>query len=218
MERLLKGIQHFQQHVHPRNRALFQRLAQGQNPEALVIGCSDSRLSLDLITQSGPGDIFACRNAGNIVPPHDRTDAVSATVEYALRVLKIKHIIVCGHSDCGAMKALLNPASVAELPNVAKWLRHAQGARHALEELAPGAGQKEAVDAVTRLNVRLQIEHLRTHPHVFAQLQAGNLKLHGWVFDIPSGIVIAWDADNLRWAPIQEIEAIPEPELISAVA
>jgi carbonic anhydrase len=189
--------------VFPRNRELFQRLALGQSPEALVIGCSDSRLALDLITQSGPGDMFVCRNAGNIVPPYDRAEAVSATIEYAVRVLKIKHIVVCGHSDCGAMKALLNPDSLSGLATVSQWLRHAEGARHALAELPPAASPKEATDAVTRLNVRLQLENLRTHPHVFAQLQKGNLNLHGWVFDIGSGEIAAWDAEKARWAPIQ---------------
>jgi carbonic anhydrase len=207
MQRILKGISHFQEHVYPRNRELFQRLAQGQSPEALVIGCSDSRLALDLITQSGPGDMFVCRNAGNIVPPYDRAEAVSATIEYAVRVLKIKHIVVCGHSDCGAMKALLNPESLSGLSTVSQWLRHAEGARHALDELPPAASQKEATDAVTRLNVRLQLENLRTHPHVFAQIQTGNLKLHGWVFDIASGEISAWDAEKARWSPIQDSEA-----------
>src|SRR5690242_4163073 len=107
MNRIIQGIQQFQRDVFPANRELFQRLASGQKPEALFIACSDSRVSLEWVTQCGPGDLFVCRNAGNIVPGYSHTDAVSATIEYAISALAIKDIVVCGHSDCGAMKGLL---------------------------------------------------------------------------------------------------------------
>jgi len=199
MDKILKGIQHFQQTVFPKNRILFEQLAAGQRPEVLVVGCSDSRLSLDMITQTSPGDMFVCRNAGNIVPAHHQTDAVSATIEFAVSALKIRHIVVCGHSDCGAMKGLLHPETLTEMPHVSRWLQHAEGARRALDELHPGATERDALAAVTRLNVRLQLKHLETHPHVFAHLRSGRLKLHGWVFQIESGEIEGWDNGESRW-------------------
>jgi carbonic anhydrase len=202
MDKLLKGIRHFQETVVPANRSLFKQLASGQRPEVLVVGCADSRLSLDMITQSSPGDMFVCRNAGNIIPPRYEADAVSATIEFAVSALKIKHIVICGHSDCGAMKGLLHPETLTQMPDVTSWLRHAEGARRAMDALHPGATEKEALTAITRLNVRLQMEHLETHPHVFAQLRNGNLKLHGWVFQIETGDIDAWDPIESDWGPL----------------
>ncbi|MEP7352835.1 MAG: carbonic anhydrase [Acidobacteriota bacterium] len=202
MDKLIRGIQHFQQHVFPTNQTLFKELASGQNPEVLMVGCSDSRLALDLITQCAPGDMFVCRNAGNIVPPHADTDAVSATIEFAVSALNVQHIVICGHSDCGAMKGLLHPEKVSDMPQVRRWIRHADGARRALDELNPGATEEQALVAVTKLNVRLQLEHLRTHPHVFAQTRTRNLKLHGWVFDIASGAIETWDEEKGVWGTL----------------
>jgi len=132
MNRIIQGIQQFQKDVFPANRELFTRLASGQKPEALFIACSDSRVSLEWITQCGPGDLFVCRNAGNMVPRFSRGDDVSATIEYAVSALGVRDVVVCGHSDCGAMKALLNPASLAGMPHVKSWLRQANEARQAL--------------------------------------------------------------------------------------
>jgi carbonic anhydrase len=204
MQKIVQGIRRFQQDIFPQNRALFQRLAAGQSPEALFVGCSDSRISVDLITQTAPGDLFVCRNAGNIVPAHGGADAVSATIEYAVCALRVKHIVVCGHSDCGAMKGLLCPDKVCEMPHVKSWLQHAEGARRALPGCKEDADDRETLEALTKLNVRLQLEHLRTHPCVFAHVQSGELELHGWVYKIESGDVHTWDASASRWAPISE--------------
>src|SRR3982751_6268271 len=116
MERLLKGVSTFQREVFPQHRELFERLAAKQNPMALFITCADSRVVPDLITQSDPGDLFICRNAGNMVPPYgEMNGGVSATIEYAVVALNIRHIIVCGHSDCGAMKGVLHPEAVEQM-------------------------------------------------------------------------------------------------------
>ncbi len=202
MQKILQGIQHFQHHVFPQNRALFERLASGQNPEALFVGCSDSRVALDLVTQTGPGDLFVCRNAGNIVPAHGEPDAISASIEYAVCALGVRDIVVCGHSDCGAMKGLLNPGALEQMPHVKNWLRHAEGARHAVEPLRKSASGPEVLSAITKLNARLQLDHLRTHPHVFARVNDGELRLHAWVYDIGSGEVEAWDAAAGTWEPL----------------
>jgi carbonic anhydrase len=204
MNRIIQGIQNFQKDVFPAHRDLFQRLATGQSPEALFIACSDSRVALELLTQTGPGDIFVCRNAGNIAPTHGHTDAVTAAIEYAVSALKVRDIVVKGHSDCGAMKGLLNPAALEKMPDVRNWLEHSQEARQTLEAAGIDAKAPEALETVTKLNIRLQLEHLRTHPPVRAAVRAGSLSLHGWYYRIDSGSVEAWDVDSNRWAPVTE--------------
>ena len=209
MQKILRGIHHFQQHVFPEKRALFERLASGQNPETLFVGCSDSRIALDLLTQTGPGDLFVCRNAGNIVPPYGEPDAVSASIEYAVCVLGIRDIVVCGHSDCGAMKALVHPEALEEMPHVRDWLRHAEGAKRAAREIARDLSDGELQSSITKLNARLQLEHLGTHPYVFARLQTQQLSLHAWFYDIGSGAVEAWNGDTRSWEPLLDGVATP---------
>src|SRR5262245_19813175 len=133
MDRLIEGIQKFQKDVYPANREMFQRLATGQNPAAFFVACSDARVSLEWITQSGPGELFVSRNAGNIAPSFSPADSSSGTIEYAVGALKVKHIVVCGHGDCGAMKGLLHPELVEHMPNVKGWLRHSEAALRALQ-------------------------------------------------------------------------------------
>jgi carbonic anhydrase len=204
MNRIIQGIQNFQKDVYPAHRDLFQRLATGQSPEALFIACSDSRVALELLTQTGPGDIFVCRNAGNIAPAHGHADAVTAAIEYAVSALNVKDIVVKGHSDCGAMKGLLNPAALEKMPDVRNWLQHSQEARQTLAAAGIDAKSPDALETITKLNIRLQLEHLRTHPSVRAAVRAGSLRLHGWYYRIDSGVVQAWDVDANRWAPVSE--------------
>jgi carbonic anhydrase len=204
VNRLIEGIQEFQKNVYPAHRDLFHRLATGQNPEALFIACSDSRVSLEWLTQSGPGDLFVCRNAGNIAPVYGHPDAVSAAIEYAVSVLKVRDIVIKGHSDCGAMKGLLNPAVLAELPDVRGWLHHSEEARRALDSVHMDPQHPDALPSLIKLNIRLQVDHLRTHPSVRTALEDGRLRLHGWYYDIQSGNVEAWDAAGNCWTPVQE--------------
>ena len=148
MEKLLAGMVRFQNEVFPRNRHLYQQLAREQQPEALFICCSDSRVVPHELTQTLPGELFICRNAGNIVPAHgDVLGGVSATVEYAVQVLKVKHIIVCGHSDCGAMRAVLHPDKVQSYRAVARWIRHAERVSAIAHELhhVPDAPEIEQI-------------------------------------------------------------------------
>jgi carbonic anhydrase len=127
MREIVNGIKRFQRNVFPKYETTFQELATRQNPETLLITCSDSRVVPELLTQSGPGDLFVYRNAGNIIPPFRAEDVSGtlATIEYAVSVLKVKSLVVCGHSDCGAMKGVLHPESVRHLPLVGRWLRQA---------------------------------------------------------------------------------------------
>ena len=203
MDKIIQGIRHFQDTVFPKNRALFQQLAASQSPETLVIACSDSRISLDLLTQTSPGDLFVCRNAGNIVPPQGRANAVSASIEYALNALPIRDIVICGHSDCGAMKGLLHPKALRSMPQVKAWLAHAEGAREAFERNGGAFGSPGAVANVAKLNVRLQLEHLRTFPSVFSRVQEGTLRLHGWFYQIAAGDVEQCQGDG-TWIPLRQ--------------
>jgi carbonic anhydrase len=169
----------------------YRKLAVGQFPEALFITCSDSRVIPALITGARPGEIFELRNAGNIVPPHDAYGAASgeaATIEYALEVLRVQDIVVCGHSHCGAMGALKHGADLSGLPRVDAWLDYARPA------LAPALGdtaapEDPALREVVQLNVRSQLAVLRDYPVARQQIDAGRLRLHGWYYEIDTGKV-----------------------------
>ena len=165
-------------------------MALGQRPEALFITCADSRIDPSMLTQSKPGELFISRVIGNIVPRYPKTiGGVSATIEYAVGVLEVADVIVCGHTDCGVMKGVMNPEALQSLPSVSAWLNHAQPARLAAEKLAGHLSGPEFLLALTERNVIEQLDNLRTHPSVEARLAQGSLRLHGWVYHIGEGIV-----------------------------
>src|SRR6266481_6136403 len=125
VEKFLGGISRFQKHVYPKHQDLFERLALGQRPEALFITCADSRIDPCLLTQTKPGELFICRVIGNVIPPYpDAVGGVAATIEYAVGVLRVPDVIVCGHTDCGVMRGALNPEALTKYPNVTAWLQH----------------------------------------------------------------------------------------------
>lgn len=207
MQKLVEGVHHFQKGIFGSHRELFERLVPGQQPLALFITCADSRIAPSLITQTEPGDLFILRNAGNIVPPHGAGDGggEAATIEYALSVLGVPDIILCGHSHCGAMKALLGPTSnLEELPATRKWLGNAEATRRIIRETYPhleGAGQ---LSACVEENVLVQLENLRTHPTVAAGLAKGTLNLHGWVYKFETGEVFAFDPHQGQFVPLDQ--------------
>lgn len=206
MDRILDGLLRFQAEIFPQEQDLFTRLAKTQNPEALFLTCSDSRIVPELITQTRPGDLFICRNAGNIAPAYGQsTGGVSATIEYAILALGVRDIIICGHSDCGAMRALLNPESLTSMPVVASWLKYAERARFLVRENYAYLEGDALLRALTEQNVIAQLDNLRTHPSVAARLHKGELALHGWVYDIPHGQVSAHDPATGRFVPITEV-------------
>jgi carbonic anhydrase len=214
MEKILEGIQSFQRDVFPRHQALFRELALTQKPQALFITCADSRIVPEMITQSDPGDLFICRNAGNIVPSYDdRAGGVTATIEYAIAVLKVPNIIICGHSDCGAMKGVLHPEKVRGIPTVARWLQHAEGARRMVEENHACLDEQSKLQCLIEENVIAQLENLKTHPPVAVALARGDLQLYGWTFQISTGEISSYDVRNGRFAPINGSipSATPEP-------
>ena len=198
---LLEGAKDFGVRVFPGNLALFADLAEGQTPHTLFIACADSRVSPDMITQQPPGELFVLRNIGNIVPTYgEMLGGVSAAIEYAVVALRVKHVIVCGHSDCGAMKALLEPDThrLETMPTVSSWLRNAEAARAVTAALHPGATGGEAVALLAEQNVLLQLDHLRTHPAVAARVAEGRLLLQGWLYDIASGTIQVFDGLSRR--------------------
>ena len=216
MERIVKGLFQFQKSVFPEHEDDFKRLAAKQAPEALLVTCADSRIVPTLITQTKPGELFICRNAGNIVPSHgDVNGGVSATIEYAVMALNVKDIIVCGHSDCGAMKGVLYPELVSEMPNVKAWLRHADVVRQIMRENYPHLKGNDLLRAAIQENVVAQIGNLHTHPSVAARLRRGDLRIHGWVYDIETGDVASWDADSAEFKPLR---AVPTHEVLAEVS
>jgi carbonic anhydrase len=196
VDKFLEGISHFQKHVYPEHQELFEELASGQRPEALFITCADSRIDPCLLTQTKPGQLFICRAIGNIVPPYpDKVGGVSATIEYAVGILRVPEVIVCGHTDCGVMRGALHPEALHDYPNVSAWLRYAD-VQH--REASPSA---EFLLALTEHNVAAQLKNLCTHPSVAARLAAGDLQLHGWVYHIGSGLVTTYSPDTGRFEP-----------------
>lgn len=205
MQHLLESYQQFRRDVYPAHKQLFESLATEQHPSVLFITCSDSRVVPDLIMQSDPGELFVCRNAGNIVPPYgEMTGGVSATVEFAVAVLKVKAIVVCGHSDCGAMKALLAPERVQELPTVQAWLRSAEMPLRIVRDHYPEADEATILEALIEENVVAQLEHLETHPYVASRLRRGELRLYGWVYRIRTGDILALDSEQRRFVPLTD--------------
>lgn len=211
MMRLLEGLSKFQQQVYPQHREMFEDLASGQQPEALMVTCADSRIVPNMLTQTQPGELFICRNAGNMIPPYgDAIGGVSATIEFAVTALGVRDVIVCGHSDCGAMKGLLYPEKVAKMPAVAAWLRNGEAARVSAFENHADLNEHDMLDMVTRLNVLAQIDNLRTHPSVAARLRRNAIRIHGWVYDIGTGEVMSWDEDASDFVHLTTtIESVP---------
>jgi carbonic anhydrase len=204
MRRIVDGIHHFQKDVFPTKRDLFRKLAEGQSPRVLFVTCGDSRIVPDLIMQTNPGELFICRNAGNIVPPFgDVVGGVSATIEYAVVALEIPNVIICGHSDCGAMKGILYPQSTASMPMVAHWLKHAEAARYVVEELYPEKTEDEKLELLTRENILAQITNLTTHPAVAARLARGTLQIFGWHYDISTGEVQTFDGERNEFVRLE---------------
>ena len=211
MNELIGRVLNFQRDVFPIRSGLYERLAtNGQSPKALMISCADSRVVPEEILRAQPGELFVCRNAGNIVPPFAQANGgVTSTVEFAVEALGVRDIIVCGHSDCGAMKGLMNPTLTETMPNVAAWLRHSAAARKVVEHNYPELDAVERPRAAALENVVVQLTHLRTHPCVAARIAQGELTLHGWYFDIQAGEVLALDGETGRFCSIDHDRPIP---------
>jgi len=196
MKDIIDGFLKFQKDAYPERVKLFKDLASQQSPRALFISCSDSRLVPELVTQREPGDLFVIRNAGNIVPSYGpEPGGVSASVEYAVAALQVSDIVICGHSDCGAMTAIATCKCLDHMPAVAGWLRYADSAR-VVNEARSHFGPQAKVEAMVRENVIAQLANIQTHPSVRLALEEGRVTLHGWIYDIESGLIDAFDGST----------------------
>ncbi|HAD15614.1 carbonic anhydrase [Qipengyuania citrea] len=207
MEQLMKGVSRFRDAVYPEHKQRLETLGRdGQSPTTLMISCSDSRVVPELITQSQPGELFVIRNAGNIVPPWQRVNGgVTSTIEYAVMGLGVTDIVICGHADCGAMKAHFAPEGALDaMPSVKEWIGHSTAAHSVIEACCGSADDGEKLDRLVEENVVLQLTHLRSHPCVAAALAKGELRLHGWVFDISEGAIRALDGESGKFRRMED--------------
>lgn len=210
LQHIVDGFLRFHTEVFPQQEELFKKLATAQSPRAMFITCADSRIVPELITQSSPGDLFVTRNVGNVVPPYGQMNGgVSTAIEYAVLALGVQHIIVCGHSDCGAMRAVLNPQSLEKMPTVKAWLRHAEVARTMIQDNCNCASESESMPLLTEENVIAQLQHLRTHSSVASRMANGHLFIHGWVYNIETSEIKAYDADKAAFLPLNGTQPIP---------
>jgi len=202
MRKLIRGLREFQSNYFSSHRELFEKLSEEQHPRALFITCSDSRIDPNLLTQTEPGELFIIRNAGNIIPPYGAANGgEGAAIEYAVVALGVRQIIVCGHSNCGAMKGLLQIGKLTEeMPLVYDWLKHAEATRRLIKENYQNYQGKELLDATIEENVFTQIENLRTYPVVHSKLHRGELNIYGWVYKIETGGVFVYSMErcNIR--------------------
>jgi carbonic anhydrase len=197
MQKILAGVRQFRTQEYPRQRSMFEQLARKQqNPKALFITCADSRVHPNLITMTEPGDLFLLRNAGNIIPPNGQIGGgEAATIEYSVEVLGIEHIIICGHSQCGAMQALLANRALDELPAARAFFAHAEATRRIVQQKYrdKNLDPQELLMAATEENVLVQLNNLSTHPCVAARLASREISVYGWYYDIASGAVLQYD-------------------------
>ena len=206
MRKLIDGVQEFRRSTLDTQRSRFEELAKGQSPEALFITCSDSRIDPNLITKTAPGELFVIRNAGNLVPAYsDDAGGEAATIEYAVAVLQVKDIVICGHSHCGAMGGLLNLDSVKPLPAVSSWLKHAESTRRTIDEqFSEVTDPAERLKTTVEQNVLMQLENLKTHPIVTDAIDRGALGIHGWVYEFETGQIYAHDSGSNQFAALAQ--------------
>ncbi|MEM9274144.1 MAG: carbonic anhydrase [Cyanobacteria bacterium P01_F01_bin.143] len=205
MKKLIRGLDEFRRtYVHD-HQELLEQLSHGQKPRVLFITCSDSRVAPNLITNTDVGELFVIRNAGNIVPPFGAANGgEGGTIEYAITALDINQVIICGHSHCGAMKGLLKLNKLqADMPLVYDWLKHAESTRRLVLDNYPHQSGEELIETLVAENVLIQIENLKTYPMVRAKIHQGKLQIYGWIYEIETGEVLAYDAKTHTYLPPQ---------------
>jgi len=204
-----RGNQEFQTIFFKQNeKELIRLVREGQNPQAMFIGCSDSRVVPDLIIGSKPGDLFVIRTAGNFVPPYDpqADDGVSATIEYGIEALNVKHIIVCGHSHCGAIQGLFQDLNSEQFAIIKRWLRFGEQAKKAtLAVIDPAISKEKMYQVAEELSVIYQLEHLMTYPFVKKRVEEGRLAIHGWYIEIETGRLLYYDIKEYRFKPVTDL-------------
>ncbi|QGJ70715.1 Carbonic anhydrase [Planctomycetales bacterium 10988] len=220
MQKLVQGIHHFQNDIFSTKQELFEKLAGGQQPLVLFITCSDSRIDPALLMQSDPGELFILRNAGNIVPPYGAVNGgEAATIEYAVSVLGITDIVICGHSHCGAMSGLLAPESLETLPSVRSWLTYADSTGRIIQENYQHLTDPSArLTATVEENVLIQLKNLQTHPSVASALSSKKLNLHGWVYKFETGQVFTYSPQPGQFLALDQASPLQASDTNSSIA
>lgn len=209
MKNLLPGLRKFSERVFPGHQEHFESLAQGQKPHTLMITCSDSRIDPNLVTQTKPGELFVVRNAGNIIPPFGASrGGEEAAIEFAIEGLGVSNIVICGHSQCGAMAALVDKVNLDNLPCVKSWLGHAQGTKKRIDSMKGDFDLSHVVEE----NVLVQADNLRTHPSVSGALRSGRVQLFGWVYSFETGSVAVYDPRLKKYLPSTEVKEEAEKD------
>jgi carbonic anhydrase len=208
MQRLIEGVHKFRSDAFGNYRTLFRKLSQeGQNPHTLFITCSDSRVLAELITQSKPGDLFVVKNVGNIVPPASvkgDTNSTAAAIEFAVENLRVSDVVICGHSQCGAISALLGSTPLTDsTPHLRDWLRLAAPVLDSLKkDYAHLNSTNEQQNAAAEENVLFGLDNLHSYPCVQQRLMDGTLRLHGWFFKIATAELFAYDPKTRQFSPL----------------
>jgi carbonic anhydrase len=200
---LIRGLREFRERYSGPDAAFYRGLAAGQSPSTLFVACSDSRIDPHHLTSTNPGNLFNLRNAGNFVPTWPDAGGEAATIEFAIVALHVRHLVICGHSQCGAMAALFDPTQAAGMPVVADWLKHARSAQVALDQRYSHLPTPEArLRALTEESILAQLDHARTHPSVARAVADGALQLHGWLFELESGTVFGHSPEDGKFLPL----------------
>lgn len=210
MRELFEGAVKFKEEDFLNHKELYENLGKKQNPHTLFISCVDSRVVPNLITNTLPGDLFVVRNVGNIVPPY--TDnakamrsgylATTSAIEYALSILNIKNIIICGHSNCGACSAIFEAKdTLKSTPYVKKWLELLEPVRAKVNALNPQSYSKK-IWLCEQINVEYQLENLMTYPFVEEKFDLGELNIYGWYYIIETGEILNYNMIKREFRPI----------------
>ncbi len=212
MEKLINGILEFQKNLKPSDRENFAKLALGQSPDALFVGCSDSRVAVNVFASTNPGDLFVVRNVGNLVPPCEvngtaAIESEAAAIEFAIGNLNVTNIIICGHSECGAMQALTNGRDKLKDNHLKNWLQYGEGSLKLLKTNTKIDNSLKNYNRLSQINVLKQIEHLKTYPIIQAKLKAKQLKIHGWWFELSTAAVFAYDESEEKFMQFDETQA-----------
>ncbi len=210
MKKLIQGIVDFRNNLTEESRELFAKLALGQKPDTLFIACSDSRVVPNLFASTNPGDLFVLRNIGNMIPPSSATqhdNGASAVIEFSIFSLNISDIIVCGHSECGAMQALAHGTDTQCCPHLGSWLKYGEEALKKVRNgfvISPGLAEH---NQLSQVNVLQQLQHIASYPFIQERIEKKQLRLHGWWFDIAQADVYCYEPDLNQFVVIDENEA-----------
>ena len=210
MKKLLRGILDFRNRVRPVAKGTFSKLAFGQSPDALLIVCSDSRVAVNVFASTDPGDMFVVRNVGNIVPPPTEDGrsigdlSEIAALEFGVKELRIRSIIVCGHSECGAVRALMTGAMASTAPHLHEWVQHSKDALDPAKLVFHPRDSLPPQNVVSQRNVLVQLDHLRRYPFIAEAIAEGRLRLYGWWFDIAEAEVYNWDEESKSFLLLDE--------------